>query len=384
MRQNSGHTAPDAIQRIYETVLDSGHWPTALDAVASLFGEAKATIIVSDLTNNENAFVKVSNNFDLDKLHDYSTRFSDIEAMAWSVVSRNGVGKVTTEHDFFDGDYDNHPSTVFLEEQLGVVHRNAVLYRCLPDWAESLSLVTPRQQGLLNPADCERLCEISTHLALASRIARPFNRLKERYGAVLALLDRLAVGVMLLDRRGRVVQSNVAMQEVLDLSAEMSVSRSGSLIFRNAPLDQAFRALMASAERTLGGDGAPPGLGSMSLRDSDQVAVTLELVPLIDNSGDLDGRFAGFALLAMAPTLAPSLPAGQLGGLFSLSAAESQVCDLLVAGRPTREIAERRSTSLETTRNQVKSVLQKTGSPDRSNLVRLAFDYAIPLRSDPD
>lgn len=371
-----------AIHRIYETILNGSLWSEALDEVSGLFGDAKATIIVQDTINSGQAFIRSSNNFDLDMLQIYSDKFVDIEAMAWEAVKRAGVGEVTTEGDFFVGAYDRHASTLFLEEHLGIFHRNAVMYRQLPDWAESISIATSRQRGLLNPEERRLLCDISTHLSLATRIARPFTRLKERYGAILNLLDQLAIGVMLLDQRGRVVHKNASMQDVLEACTGLQVSRSGFVAFKDLELETTFKALLASAGGTLEGHGTPPNLASISLQRNGEMSVVLELVPLIDMSGGIDNEFMGFALLAMAPTLAPSLPAGQLGALFSLSPAESQVCDELVAGRSTREIAESRSTSLETVRNQIKSVLQKTSSFDRVNLVRLAFDYAIPLRSD--
>jgi DNA-binding CsgD family transcriptional regulator len=369
-----------ATHRIYETVLNSSLWPAALDEVSSLFGEAKSTIIVQDISNAEQTFVKSSTNFNLEKLQVYSEKFSEIELTAWNAVRRNGLGRVTTESDFFDGDYEAHPSTAFLEEHLGIFHRNAVLYRQLPDWAETVSIATSRRQGPLNPHERKLLCDMSTHLALASRIARPFNRLREKYGAVIALLDRLAIGVMLLDQRGRVVHTNASMQDVLEAVSEFSVTRTGHLAFRDPTTEAAFKALRLAASRTLDLNGVPPDFGSIWLRGNGAFTMALEVVPLIDNSGDIEGQFIGFALLAMAPSLAPSLPVGQLGRLFELTKAESQVCDHLVAGLSTQEIADHRSTSHETARSQIKSVLQKTGSKGRSSLIRLAFDYAIPLR----
>jgi len=109
----------------------------------------------------------------------------------------------------------------------------------------------------LNLAERSLFCHLSTHLVLTSRIARSFNRFNERYGAVVAFLDRLAFGVLLQDQFGRVVHKNGSMQDVLDTSTGLFVSCSGFVSFRVSSEVARFKAFLASAKLTLEGAVTP-------------------------------------------------------------------------------------------------------------------------------
>lgn len=63
-----------------------------------------------------------------------------------------------------------------------------------------------------------------------------------------------------------------------------------------------------------------------------------------------------------------------LGELYQLSATECRVADLLLAGQELKEIAERLSLTLATTRFYVKRILNKTGARRQSELTRLMLD----------
>jgi DNA-binding CsgD family transcriptional regulator len=65
-----------------------------------------------------------------------------------------------------------------------------------------------------------------------------------------------------------------------------------------------------------------------------------------------------------------SFPAGDPALPDSLSAAEKEVCLLLLAGATNAEVAERRRTAVRTVANQVASILRKLGAGSRSELPR--------------
>ena len=65
-----------------------------------------------------------------------------------------------------------------------------------------------------------------------------------------------------------------------------------------------------------------------------------------------------------------SCPMDELPLPDSLSAAEKEVCLLLLAGATNAEVAERRRTAVRTVANQVASILRKLGAGSRSELPR--------------
>jgi DNA-binding CsgD family transcriptional regulator len=66
--------------------------------------------------------------------------------------------------------------------------------------------------------------------------------------------------------------------------------------------------------------------------------------------------------------------------LFDLTDAESKVLELIVSGSSTDEIAQTRAVSPNTVRSQIKSLLEKTGSSQRADLVRLAAAVNPPIK----
>ena len=65
--------------------------------------------------------------------------------------------------------------------------------------------------------------------------------------------------------------------------------------------------------------------------------------------------------------------------LFGLTTAEADVWRLMVNGHPTQDIADIRNVSYETARSQVKSVLTKTNSSKRGDVIRLAVAVNLPV-----
>lgn len=63
--------------------------------------------------------------------------------------------------------------------------------------------------------------------------------------------------------------------------------------------------------------------------------------------------------------------------LPELTAREREVVGLLATGLSTREVARRLFLSEKTIRNQVSSAMQKTGVPDRANLIALAREAGL-------
>jgi DNA-binding CsgD family transcriptional regulator len=65
-----------------------------------------------------------------------------------------------------------------------------------------------------------------------------------------------------------------------------------------------------------------------------------------------------------------------LSEMFALTEAESAVLELMADGLTNQQISDRRSKSVETVNSQVKSVLIKTGTANRTQAIRLATNIS--------
>ena len=65
--------------------------------------------------------------------------------------------------------------------------------------------------------------------------------------------------------------------------------------------------------------------------------------------------------------------------LFNLTGAESDTCRLIAEGLGTDDIADVQNLTRETVRTYVKRILEKTGTKNRAQLVRLALTVNLPI-----
>lgn len=98
--------------------------------------------------------------------------------------------------------------------------------------------------------------------------------------------------------------------------------------------------------------------------------MVLHVVPVRRNARDLFTRTAAILVVTRA-TRDPIMAGALLRTLFDFTTAEARVAALVAAGRTPEAIAIAEGKSVETVRNQLKSVMHKTGCHSRSELVRL-------------
>ncbi|MEQ1952115.1 helix-turn-helix transcriptional regulator [Mesorhizobium sp. CN2-181] len=125
--------------------------------------------------------------------------------------------------------------------------------------------------------------------------------------------------------------------------------------------------------------GTGQGVRSLPLIGSSSGApAVLHVVPIRRAAHDLFMRAAAILVLTKAsqsPTQATSL----LQALFDLSATEASIAARISAGRTTEQIALVDGKSVDTVRNQLKSVLQKTGCRRQVDLARLLAQLIPPV-----
>ena len=192
-------------------------------------------------------------------------------------------------------------------------------------------------------------------------------------GLLCDLLDRLAPGVVVLDRTARVVFANRA--------ARALAGAAGPLRLRNNAISAASpehaRRLGALIRAAL----ADRPTASMSLpcpEDGRLVAVVVSGV----RGRDLD-RLAAVALRDPAvlvflsdPATPLALPALWLADAYGLTATEARVALSIAAGGVLAETAQRLGVSLNTAKTHLQRVFAKTGTCRQAELARLVTALA--------
>ena len=376
----------DFITEIYSTVLDSGQWEDVLNHIAWLAGAKAANVCLVDYLAEE-----LNSQFMCAECRRFYPVYINTPHMQAELkaVARLPQTQTTTEfyhtrqfikasnRVFHEDPIDLTESEQWLDEQWGVRHRYLRRLNLQPSYLDIHTLFFDD----LQEKDCEsglrKVAPIAAHLAKAVEISRPFLLLQSRFKATVEVLDRFHLGVFILSSDGCVVQHNRAADRILDLADCISVDPQGRL---RSEATSNKASLQTVIDNTLNAQ------TNGSLRHSTEFALDrrsratpylLEITPL--NEPTVVGPLTGLMVLVIDPDDRKIVRTEGMQQLFGLSKAETNVCQLLVEGYSTEEIAQTRNVSPLTIKNQVKSLLAKTDSRNRSELIRKALSINLPV-----
>ena len=347
----------DTIRRICEAALDPGAWQAVLDAVAEGSGATGAGLFIEDSTTHELDLAAASSIFTPELLREHADSYRRLRCFP--------AGRLFPEAEILDGVLDSHRAA-------GRLHHQRI-------WLDVLAAQYRDQRTPLTARQLEQASLFLPHLAKTVELSRIFMVLRSRFQAVLAALDRYRVGVFVLTADMQVVLRNREADRILDRKDGLSLDAHRGLQAREPEQTNRLRlAVRHAADTALAREDLPETHLTVTRRaHSDPLLV--QVCPLRDPGTELRPRFGGALVLVVDPADASGVSTRGMESLFQLTAAEADICRLLVLGHATEEIADIRRAAVETVRGQIKTVLRKTGTANRSQLVRLALTVNLPI-----
>ena len=211
------------------------------------------------------------------------------------------------------------------------------------------------------------------HVRQFIRVRQALVRAQAGDTTVTALLENPRIGILHLDRRGRILAVNDRGRSILRHGKGLS-DRDG-VLQAGAPNDQARLARVVAA--ALPTSSAVPVSGSMLLGRAPGVPpLVVHVKPVGVPPPDYGARHVAALVLLVEPGHHPLVDPAVVAGTLGLTPAESQVAVWLADGRSVREIA--RTTGL--TENAIywhlKQIYQKLPISRQVDLVRLVLSIA--------
>ncbi|AHV92783.1 helix-turn-helix transcriptional regulator [Bordetella holmesii] len=198
------------------------------------------------------------------------------------------------------------------------------------------------------------------HLQKALQLRLRLRELERRASLGEAALDTFGTPLLFIAPSGRLLMANLA--------GEAWYSRHGKQLEHTAQWSRVLAAATGSIGPAVAEGMRLPGGGHI-------VALP---APQAYRNSDVQGP--GLALVMVHTHLNPSPPArSMLKSLFGLSAAESRLLEVLMAGATLSQAAQQLGLSVETVRTQSKAVLQKTGTQRQAGLMRLVSALQSPM-----
>jgi DNA-binding CsgD family transcriptional regulator len=216
------------------------------------------------------------------------------------------------------------------------------------------------------------LCDVlAPHLACAYRLYRRIGgELHERM-ALAEVMDRLPIGLVLLDRALRPVVTNRTADRIFALDDGFSLGPDG-LQAANPRDDTVLQGILT--ELSEGKRSAADGESMMAVsRPSGKRAFPLLIGMLAEAAvGDV-AEDAIISLIFGDPETGQGIPPEALRSAYDLTPAESELVGMLAEGYCLAEAAVKRGVSLNTVRTQLKHVFAKTATNRQGELIRLVL-----------
>ena len=211
------------------------------------------------------------------------------------------------------------------------------------------------------------------HIRQFIRVRQALVRAEARDTTAAALLDNTRIGVIHLDRRGRILEVNDRARRILRRGGRLSDSN--GLLSARDPKDQLrLEQLVADA---LPASGAVALSGSMLLgRSSKLPPFVVHVKPMGDSQPDYGARPVAALVLIVEPGQHRRIDPGLVARTLRLTPAESQVAVALAEGKNVREIARAMGLTEGAIYWHLKQIYHRLPISRQVDLVRLVLSIA--------
>jgi DNA-binding CsgD family transcriptional regulator len=198
------------------------------------------------------------------------------------------------------------------------------------------------------------------------------GQLEARAKSAEAGLDRLAMGMLLVDASGQVIHLNATAERIIGAGDGIRIVR--KLLDAADPHEgQSLRQLVAQA-LVAGRDIAESPGGVMRVgRRSGRRSYEVLVAPVCSGTIGLGLRDALVVVFVRDPVAGGATSLAWLRQLYSLTHAEARLMQGLLRGDTLDTIAVRFAITRETVRSQLKAVFSKTGASSQIELLRLGL-----------
>jgi DNA-binding CsgD family transcriptional regulator len=371
----------ETLGMLYATTFGSEDWGRVLDAIADLVGGNGGLLFVHDEGPAELQISAASSHYLTSDVELYLEAHARDDELRWvRALDEAAPRTLMTDVDIWPDRrrYDAMPSVHFLRE-LDLYHRVAVRPCGHGGWKDALAVLFSARRGGIRPAESRRLALLVPHLARAIEAQRPFQLLLRRFGAVLAALDRLGLGVLIVREDGDVVVANREAERILDANDGLRLSARARLEATDGETDARLRSALQRADRAARLEEAERITTLELPRRAGGEPYLADVAPLRDHGGEIGAGFSGVLVVVVDPEHREMVSIEGLARSYGLSPTETLVCRMIAQGMTLREIAETRGVSFDTVKTQSRAIYAKTGTRNRRELVRRATSILPPL-----
>lgn len=369
----------ETILKIYDAAADHSLWPDVLQRIAD-GANAMGSVVLRHSGHGPDMILSapyVSNDVHKGVIDEYLKEFRDdeIRDQVMLVNHTSHADQINLlEDDILAPDIEtlkSMPSVRRLQDG-GILHRAACLLNKDNTGAFRFAIQLSETRGRLTLAEKAYLNPLLPHLAKAFDLGQPAHQVASTNLSLLGAIDRLNIGVCIVDPAGQVVTKNAEFDRQLDLYRVFSVAADGKFKFL-ASNHQKYLSDMQTSALKHGRFGARPRKEAIPTGHDGYLCI--EFVPL-DRSAEMgSAKFEGTILYSADTSRPRHMHIEAIQVAHGLTATEAELIGAISEGFTNAQIAEQRDRSVTTIASQVKSILAKTNCSTRTQLVRLMMSF---------
>ena len=377
----------DAFERIlaslYKAALDDAGWSAATCLIEETLDASGSSLSVVEGSDDDvrihfSRFLRRGDSYQ-DVMREYFTVYHPHDE-AMPRARRLPHGRLTHVRDLYTED-ELKTSVAFNEGLAGFGGQNSLYAQMRePDGLRIVWVVAnPDNSRVWESAQLRLMDRLLPHIHRSVQIRQALAAADALGSGLENLLDNDRIGVVQLDRGGRVLEANGPALEVL--------RRGDGLLDRDGALDAWLPADRSRLQRLLGRAlpdlwGEAPSGGSMTVqRSSGRSRLALHVSPVGGRTADFGGRRVAALVLVVDPARRPRIDAQRVAVTLGLTPSEGRMSALLAEGLKVREVAAATGWRENYVRWMIQQVYRKLGASGQVDLVRqvLAAE-ALPRR----
>jgi DNA-binding CsgD family transcriptional regulator/PAS domain-containing protein len=363
---------------IYAAAEDADRWDPFLRRCCEVFRAPIGAIVFEDLRSHKAQIAKIVG-VEPQLIRAYEQYYAGRNAWMKAGLPRVSVGQAVRSEmvlpdqllvrtEYYDG---------FLQK-LGVRHLLAAFLFRDENTLSQISFVRPHCFGECDERETRLFGHLIPHLQRAFQLHRRLVDLKSEHELVVEALDKVPIGLLLLNEKGKALIVNRAAREIFSAKDGLSLQADG--LHAASPQETtALRRLLLEALATGSGKGLGSGGVLPVCRPSLRRPYSLFVTPLHAGDSAFDAPGAVAAVFISDPERKPKSSPDVLRRLYGFTPAESRIAAKLMQGESVEEAAEDLDVSLNTARTHVKHLFEKTDTHTHREFLRLLLSSCATL-----
>ena len=374
----------ELLQVLYSTPLQHEAWERFLTLVSTHTASGNGYFLSADINSRVALLTEGGKPHDPSDLATYNKEYAPTDPFRAALIryarTNNPVG-VFTDEELLPG--EGLLNTEFYRQlltRMNLRHCTVVALALTVRRTDVISVWRTPEEGPIE-ADSKRLLELLIpHVQTALKIGRVLGLTQQRLASAEAIADASPTPTFLLTRKGRVQHCNTAAESLVRGRDGLTVTN-GHLTACDAQAAGALAKLYQDVALPAFSPFAPQPPRCLSLqRTSEKRPLQVIATPLPETHRGHSG--SDLLLLVTDPEKPSNFPDDLLRALYDLTPTEIEVANGLMMGYSSQEIASLRRVSTGTVRQQVKCMLNKSGTSRQSDMVRLFMTLPqVPMQS---